>query len=42
MQTEALVPKPASVSNQSNTTDEITQQIRRKLLRMDVLTPETC
>jgi len=28
--------------NQSNTTHEITQQIRRKLLRMDVLTSETC
>ena len=25
-----------------NTTHEITQQISRKLLRMDVLTPETC
>jgi len=29
-------------SNQSNTTHEITQQINRKLLRMDVLTSETC
>jgi len=29
-------------SYQSNTTHEITQQISRKLLRMDVLTPETC
>jgi len=29
-------------SNQSNTTHEITQQISRKLLRMDVLTSETC
>ena len=29
-------------SNQSNTTLEITQQISRKLLRMDVLTSETC
>jgi len=28
--------------NQSNTTHEITQQISRKLLRMDVLTSETC
>ena len=28
--------------NQSNTTHEITQQISRKLLRMDVLTRETC
>jgi len=30
------------VSNQSNTTHEITQQINHKLLRMDVLTSETC
>jgi len=30
------------VSNQSNTTHEITQQISRKLLRMGVLTSETC
>ena len=29
-------------SNQSNTTHEVTQQISRKLLRMDVLTFETC
>ena len=29
-------------SNQSNTTREITQQINRKLLRMGVLTSETC
>jgi len=29
-------------SNQSNTTHEIAQQISRKLLRMDVLTFETC
>ena len=29
-------------SNQSNTNHEITQQISRKLLRMDVLTSETC
>jgi len=29
-------------SYQSNTTHEITQQISRKLLRMDVLTSETC
>ena len=28
--------------NQSYTTHEITQQISRKLLRMDVLTSETC
>jgi len=27
---------------QSNTTHEVTQQISRKLLRMDVLTSETC
>ena len=33
--------KPAS-GYQSNTTYEITQQISRKLLRMDVLTSETC
>ena len=36
--------KPVCVgvtSNQSNTTHEITQQISRKLLRIDVLTPET-
>jgi len=32
--------KPAS--NQNNTTHEVTQQIIRKLLRMDVLTSETC
>jgi len=30
------------VSDQSNTTHEITQQISRKLLRMDVLTSKTC
>ena len=30
------------ISNQSNTTREVTQQISRKLLRMDVLTSETC
>jgi len=29
-------------SNQSNTTHEITHQISRKLLRIDVLTSETC
>jgi hypothetical protein len=29
-------------SNQSNTTHEITQQISRKLLKMDLLTFETC
>jgi len=34
------MPKPLSL--QSNTTHEITQQISRKLLRMDVLTLETC
>jgi len=28
--------------NQSNTTHEITQQISRKLLKLDVLTFETC
>ena len=31
-----------SLSLQSNTAHEITQQISRKLLRMDVLTSETC
>jgi len=34
--------KPEHTSYQSNTTHEITQQISRKLLRMDVLTSETC
>ena len=34
--------KPQRNSYQSNTTHEITQQISRKLLRMDVLTSETC
>jgi len=29
-------------SYQSNTTHEITQQINRQLLKMDVLTSETC
>ena len=29
-------------SNQNNTTHEITQQISRRLLRMDVLKSETC
>ena len=33
---------PTHTSNQSNTTHEITQQISRKLLKMDVLTSETC
>jgi len=31
-----------STLNQNNTTHEITHQIRRNLLRMDVLTSETC
>ena len=35
-----LMLKPVSL--QSNTTHEITQQISRKLRRMDVLTFETC
>jgi len=35
-------PKHQHTSNQSNTTHEITKQISRKLLRMDVLTFETC
>ena len=44
VQAEALVPQPAQqhTSNHNNTTHEITQQISRKLLRMDVLTSETC
>ena len=37
-----LKPEHQHTSNQSNTTHEITQQISRKLLRMDVLTFETC
>ena len=42
MQVEA-VPQPAyHTSNQSNTTQEITQQTSRKLLGMDVLTSEIC
>ena len=40
MQAEAL--QHQHTSNHSNTTHEITQQISRKLLRMDVLTSETC
>jgi len=35
-------PQHQHISNQSNTTHEITQQISRKLLRMDELTFETC
>jgi len=45
MQVEALVLQPAygyHTSNQINVTHEITQHIRRKLLRMDVLASETC
>jgi len=44
MQVEALVLQPAATftSNQINTTHKITQRISRKLLRMDVLTSETC
>jgi len=45
VQAEALVPQPAYIehtSNQINATHEITQHISRKLLRMDVLTSETC
>ena len=34
--------KHQHASYQNNTTHEITQQISRKLLRMDVLTSETC
>jgi len=37
-----LMQAEAHTSNQSNTTHEITQQISRKLLRMDVPTFETC
>ena len=37
MQVEACIRIP-----QSNLTHEISQQISRKLLRMDVLTSETC
>jgi len=37
-----LVLRCGSASNQSNKTHEITQQISRKFLRMDVLTSETC
>jgi len=46
MQAEACIQIPhhpsQTISNQSNTTHEITQQISRKLLRVDVLTSETC
>ena len=35
-------PSSGACDLQSNTTHEITQQISRKLLRMDVLTSETC
>ena len=38
MQASACIRLP----HQSNTTHEITQQISRKFLRMDVLTSETC
>ena len=38
----ACIRIPHHTLNQSNTTQEITQQISRKLLRMDVLTSETC
>jgi hypothetical protein len=38
----STTPKHQHTSNQSNTTHEITQQISRKLLKMDVLTFETC
>ena len=40
--TPAKPQRNTNTSNQSNTTHEITQQISRKLLRMDVLTSETC
>jgi len=38
----ACIRIPHHTSNQINTAHEITQQISRKLLRMDVLTSETC
>ena len=38
--TPAKPQRNTNTSNQSNTTHEITQQISRKLLRMDVLTSE--
>ena len=41
MQAEAVL-QPAYGYQHSNTTNEITQQTIRKLLRMDVLTSETC
>jgi len=42
MQAEALVPQPAyGYHNTINTTHDITQQISRKLLKMEVLTSET-
>jgi len=37
-----VVSRYQHTSYQSNTTHEITQQISRKLLGMDVLTSETC
>ena len=40
--TTAKPQRNTNTSNQSNTTHEITQQISRKHLRMDVLTSETC
>ena len=45
MQAEALVVPHCNVTPtniEPDTTHEITQQISRKLLRMDVLTSETC
>jgi len=43
MQAEACIRiSHQHTSNQSNTTHEVTQQISPKLLRMDVLTSETC
>ena len=35
-------PQPNHTSYQRNTTHEITQEISRKFLRMNVLTSETC
>jgi len=39
--TPAKPQRNTNTANQSNTTQEITQQISRKLLRMNVLTSET-
>ena len=41
MQAEAVL-QPAPTHIEPDTTHEVTQRISRKLLRMDVLTSETC